>query len=330
MKRLRWYLLLGLLGSCATSRQQSLAELSQERLLHADKLHADKLAPVAYGHFRAASQQALSHKVDSPERADRATEARLWLEAAIGEAEQLALSRARLEIEREIARADQAFLATEQERLAAEQAVELRAAGDIARAEAERSLARAALLPGQRIKLAPDEVARAASALLARAELLRLALPELPEQRAEREKLELVIKQARSMLTKSPEQALGLADRALFSALALFGPLRSGAVTAEQKASLAEALRLSGATVTRSEAGLTARYPRAVGGTPARSLPRLCSIARAYPEGRVQLAHAPGTAPLQPLLAKEGCPAERFELTRATGGDTLSLTFFAY
>jgi len=317
-----------LLASCASSQQQAVTELSQARLARAEQLHADKLAPRPYQHFRKASEQARAARLASPERADRASEARLWLEAAISEAEQLELSRARLEIERQTQRSDELYLASEQARLLAEQQIELRAAGAIARLEAERSLARAALLPAQRIKLSPPEAARAATGLLTRAELLLLALPDGPAPEEARARLLGTLKEARASLTKNPDRALELADRALFSALALLGTLRGAGepVTLAQKASLVEALQLAGASVRREDVGLRASLPRSTR-TAERSLARLCSIALAYPQGQVQLNGAPA---LTAQLAQQGCQGERFSVARATGGEALSLTFFAY
>lgn len=323
-------LLVCLLGSCASSRQTALSELSQARLARAQQLQVEKLAPQSFQRFRSASQLLQAAKPDSPERADRASEARLWLEAAISEAEQLALSRDRLELERAAALSDERYLASEQQRLLVEQALERSAAGAIARLEAERSLARAALLPAQRIKLAPVEVARAATALLTRAELVLLSAGEEPAQREAREQVSGALKEARAALARTPDRALELADRALFAALALLAPRRAAqaAVSDEQKASLVEALQLAGATVQREDRGLKASLPK---GRPAeRVLARLCSVALAYPRGQVQLAHGAGGTALGAQFSQQGCQGERFSVAKGGAAEPLSLTFFAY
>lgn len=325
-------LALALLGSCATSQQSARSELSKARLLRAEQLQAEKQAPKLYQQFRAASERARASKLDSAERGDYSAEARLWLEAAISEAELRELSRSRLQVEREAVASDELYLAREQQRLAAEHELELRAAGEVARLEAERSLARAALLPAQRTKLAPEELARAASALLARAEVVMLSLPVDAAQQAVRDQLAALLKEARAALGKAPDRALDLGDRALFLALSLVARLRNAGPSEPQTASLAEALRLAGAVVKRAETGLTASLPRLAGRSLERSVSRLCSIALAYPAGQVQLSHRPASGALTRLIEQQGCRGERFVVRKATGatGELLSMIFFAY
>jgi hypothetical protein len=337
--------------SCAGARRRALLDLSEERLSRARALRAEALAPAPFQHFQRARERAQKARPDSAERADRSTEARLWLEVAISQAEQTALAQQRLAVERENVRLDEAFLAQEQQRLALEDASELREAAAIAQLEAERALARAALAPAQRSKLSSAEVERAARSLLERAELIALALPPGAVPPAAVEQLAKLREEARGQLSKAPERALTLADRALFQALSLVGTLRAGksAPDAAQKASLAEGLKLAGTRVVRDERGLTASLSAAPGAFgpaglkagafgPAmqRSVARLCSLAQSYPQGPVQVRIDAGAAAhkvaLQKLLTDQGCTGERFSVVAAghASAGNLSFTWLAY
>ena len=325
--------------ACAAARRRALLDLSEARLSRALELHAEALAPAAFQQFRKAQKAAQKAAVDSPERADRTTEARLWLETAISVAEQTTLAKERLNVERDNVRLDEAFLADERERLLLEDESEHSEAAAIATLEAERALARAALAPGQRTKLSSAEVERAALSLLERAELIALALPLGAVSEAAREQLAKLLQEARSQLRKTPDRALTLADQALFQAFSLLGPLRTGkgAPSDAQKASLAEALELLGARVVRDERGLTASLPEGLGPNPAarRGVGRLCAMTQSYPEGPVQVAIDHGSperkVALQKLLTEQGCIGERFSVAEVSRpGTGLLFTWLAY
>ena len=257
-RRLAICLLLGA-GACSLLHQRAVVELSEERLAQARALGAETRAPVAFQRFGAARHNAERARPDSAERSDYTSEARLWLEVALAQAERTRLSEQRLALEQESARLDTELLTLEQARLEQEARRELSAAAEIARLEAERALARATAAPAQRVRLAPKELEQAARSLLTRAELIDLALPAAPDSAA-RSELRQLIDEARTLLPRTPERALALADRALFRALELLGALRAGAPepSPESKASLLEALTLMGAKVSRTELGLSA------------------------------------------------------------------------
>lgn len=319
-----------LLLGCAAGGQRALGKLSGERQARAEQLKAAQTAPFAYQAFQKAARKAQSARAESAAHHDHESEARLWLETAIEQAERAQLSHQRLSVEEASARQDEALLAAEAERAQLEQLVEREEAANIARTEAERALARAAQAPAQRIKLEVSEVQRAATALLTRAELIELSLPSTlaAEQRT---KLTTLLRDAHKALPKTPDRALELADRALFEALALLGVLRAqGEPSSEQKASLREALQLTGAQVSRDERGLTARVAQAE----ARTLQRLCGVARAYPHGPVQVVLARAgklsKAATSKLLAEQACTGERFQVIDSAGAAPLAVTFLGY
>jgi hypothetical protein len=337
-------LLAGLaLGACAAARRRAVLDLSEARVARATELRAEARAPAAFHQFERARGAAREAPVDSAERAERSSEARLWLEAAISQAERADLAERRLALERENVVLDESFLTQERERLAADDAAELRAAAGVARQEAEKALARAALAPAQRSKLSAAELERGARALLTRAELIALALPAGAAPAPGAEQLARLLQEARSQLGKSPDRALAAADRALFQALALLGALRAGegAPDAAQKASLAEALAAIGARVVRDDRGLTASLPGALppegaGPSALRGLARLCALAQGYPRGPVQVVldtrAAARKGALQKQLSDHGCAGERFSVAAAdqAGATDLSFTWLAY
>jgi hypothetical protein len=330
--RLALCLLLGA-SACSLLHERGVVELSEERLAQARALGAETRAPVAFQRFGTARQHAERARPDSAERSDYTSEARLWLEVALAQAERARLSEQRLALEQESARLDTQLLALEQARLEQEDRRELSAAAEIARLEAERALARATAAPAQRVRLAPKELEQAARSLLTRAELIDLALPPAPDSAARRE-LRQLIDEARTLLLRTPERALALADRALFRALELLGALRAGTPepSPESKASLLEALRLLGAKVSRTELGLSASLGGAGAESP-RGLERLCSLVGAYPAGAVQLTLPRGraAAAATPQAALPGgCSADRVTARHDPSSKGLDVVFMAY
>lgn len=320
------------LAGCAAMQQRAVLRFSEERLARARALHAEERAPVSFQRFVAARERAQAAAPESAERADYVSEARLWLEAAVDEAERIEISQKRLEREREIASWDEAFLKAERAQNALEDQRAREAAAVIAREEAQRALARAALLPAQRGKLSANDSERAALSLLQRAELVALALPAETDAQALGQ-LTALLKEARTQLKKAPEQALTLADQALFRGLSLLGTLRAlGPVPSpESQASLVEALQLIGAQPTRNERGLSASLP-ASGAGETRQLERLCTLASAYPVGLVQVILAGRTDQADAVrrLAERGCTGERFRVSVEANQKTLSFVFTAY
>lgn len=321
--------LLSALSACAWLRERGLVHLSEQRLARAEELNAEDRAPLSFQHFTDAKRRAENEAKDSEAHAAYASVARLWLEAAIASAEASMLREQRLALERETVALEETMLKARRERLALEDQRERAAAAAIAREEAARALSRAAERPSLRVKLSADESRRAAQALLARAELVLLALPETVD-REKRAELTAQLQKAGDALKTDPARALSLADQGLFEALSLLSVLRDpeAAPTAAQKASLAEAIKLAGATAERNEAGLLARLPKA--GTE-RVVERLCKTAQAFPFGRVEvLAARPAEARIAArMLAQGGCTGERFQIGKSEHG-TAALLFSGY
>jgi hypothetical protein len=321
--------------ACAALARREKVKLAEDRQSRARELDAARVAAEPYRRFTQARQSAEALAVDAPEREEYVSEARLWLETAITEAETAALARERLALERTTLRHDEAYLAAERERLTIEDERERALAAQIAREEMTRALTRAASVPALRVKLSADETRRAAQALLTRAELIALAVNPAREPEA-RSALLSQLEKARALLPKAPEEALTLADQALLSGLALAGKGRDPGTptTAAQKAALAEALGLTGAAVTRAEHGLVAALKAKSKGT---SIARLCGLARDYPAGDVQVvlnsARAENKGAGSESLAQSGCVGARFLIERrAAAQDSahISFTFVAY
>jgi hypothetical protein len=173
MRRLA--LIMGLLAACGGANSEALA-LQQARLARAKHEDAAKAAPELFARFEATQKTAYAQSPGSAARRDYENEARLWLEAAISEAERRRLSEARQSVERETAAFDAAALEDDRARAELAERAEREAAREVVRRESELALARAALAPQQRVKLGRAEVEQAAQALIARAALIQLAL----------------------------------------------------------------------------------------------------------------------------------------------------------
>jgi hypothetical protein len=319
------------LVACAALSRREKVKLSEDRLSRARALDAAHVAAEPFRNFEAALHSAEALPAEAPEREEQVMAARLWLETAISEAETASLARERLAIERDTVRHDELYLAAERERLAIEDERERTLAAEIAREEMKRALARAAENPALRVKLSAEETRRAADALITRAELIALAVDPSTDDAAQAT-LRATLDKARALLPKAPEQALTLADQALLSGLALVGQRRNAQTPPSdaQKAALAEALVVMGASVTRAEHGLSAALSSKAKET---SLARLCGVARDYPAGNVQVVFGPGLgredgAPR--LLEKHGCQGARFLAEQRSTSTYVSFTFLAY
>lgn len=315
------------LFACAALSRREKVKLSEDRLGRARELDAAHVAVAPFRNFEQALSRAEALAPDAPEREEHLSAARLWLETAISEAESAQLARERLRLERETVQHDEAYLAAERERLAVDDERERERAAEIAREEMKRALDRAAQTRGLRVKLSVEETRRAALALITRAELIALAIDPGADAAA-LTALRATLEKARTLLAKTPDQALALADQALLSGLALIGKGRDASLapSAAQKAALAEALSLSGASVTRSERGLSATLDKKAKET---NLARLCGVARDYPAGAVQVVFDKG--PKGPgTLEKHGCQGARFLAEQRAAGAYVSFTFLAY
>jgi hypothetical protein len=322
------------LMACSMLHEQARLRFSEERLARAKELGAETRAPLPFQRYLAARGKAEAAAPASAAQSDYMSEARLWLEVAVAQAETASLSEQRLVLERDNVRLDAALLAQAAAERARDDERELAAAAAIAREEAARALARAGEAKTQRVPLAAAEVGRAARALVQRAELILLALPSQTDAAA-LAALNARIGEARALLGKAPDQALKLADQTLFEGLALAGTLRVGeaSASAASKASLAEALTLLGAELGRNERGLVANLGASLSGpSTAPKLERLCSVISAYPLGSVEV-QLPGRATEPELLrtlTQHGCSAARLRVHKGADSRAASVLFTAY
>ncbi len=350
MRRARGYALALLavcaLGGCALAARSARHEITRARLAHARELAADRRAPAAFERYQAAQRAAESAERNSEERRERESEARLWLETAITEAEREVLSERRLEAERALLELDTATIALERERAQVARLAELRAAQALAREEARRALARAAERPQLRVKLGRDEQKRAVEALLTRADLIALTLESLGIQSAEVTALREKLAEANALALREPDAALARADQTLFLALRLLGGVRGqgGEPDELEKASLSEELASAGAVPTRSDQGLTGVVERAfkdgaLAPEAERVVERLCALAGAHSRGPVRLTVQASNdrqadlrlRALRTRFGKEGCHGERFVIAPAKApGDALEASWLAY
>lgn len=338
--------LLSLLASGCVSARRARFALDAARLGRARELGVEQRAPDLYARAMQARDEASKLPEESPARGDYASEARLWLEASIAEAERLTLSEKRLLVERELLSAEQALVQAERERAEATRAVEVLLAAEIAREEAQKALERAQQAPRLRPKLTRAEVVAASEALLARATLVHAALPSLGGDQAKLAALGSELAQARTALLKDPDAALDRAHALLDRTLAMLATLRAraGAASEAEAASLAEALREAGLRVTRGDRGLSAILEGAFAERTLKSgarprLARICELTRAHPHGAVRAAvgsanNAVASARRNEVhaeLARGGCEAARVGVdVVALGSDDLEITWLAY
>ncbi len=336
----------GALCGCALAARSSRDEVDRARLAHARELAAERRAPIAFEHYRAAQRAALGSKRDSPARSVAVAEARLWLEPAISEAERVFVSERRLQEERSLLELEAATVALERERAALARTAELRGAQALARDEAQKALARAAERPDLRVKLGRDEQKRAVEALLARAELIALTLESLGQEASELSTLRAKLAQASALAQREPGAALGRADQTLFYALRLLGTVRGqrGEPDELEKSALSEELASAGAAPTRGDQGLTGVVARAFQDgalvpEAERVVERLCALAVAHARGPVRLAVQASNEhqadqrvrAVRKSFGEEGCQGERFVIAVAKApGDALEASWLAY
>lgn len=327
-------------GACSGGPRAPAPEEDPTRA-RAAAVKADERAPDLWARAEAADRHARaagSHEA----AADFFTEARLWRQAAIAEAERIDVATATAALrEKAEARAKQlASLQAERADIAAQ--AERLGAGRLALEEAARVLAVAGTEPRRRPQLNEAELRRGTRALLDRARLVVAAARSLGADEAQLAALSGRLDRAEGLLERQPAEALRAADQTLFDAHAVLGPLRGGRVDDAVRQSLVDALRSAGLSPVRSDRGLTARLtPPSPGGVLARrGLERLCKLREAFPAGGwqlalrdPQLARARSRAPaMRKQLAALGCEVDRIEVTAAASGEqpTLEASFLAY
>ncbi len=342
MKRLACLLLL--LSGCALAQRHARDAVDETRLQEARTVEAERRAPLPFANYRAAQQKARVLKPETPERDDYEAEARLWLETAIAIGERETMAEQRLAEEKAQLQLDAALAPLLAERAELGRRADLMAAREIARTEAERSLARAAQRPDLRVRIPREEQKQTADALLNRAALIALTLETVRPGSPGLAKLQAQLTQAQALASKEPDLALARADQTLFFALALMAELRGESPSADEKASLAEQLGFTGAKVSRGDQGLAASYERISSGPglaadAPRTLERLCALTRSFIKGPVRLSpHATSAAQgeartraVREAFAKAGCSGARFAIVAtASTDDALDVDFVAY
>lgn len=338
-------LALCVLGACGRGKNER-ATLQQERVLQADKAHVAEHAKELFTRYEEAAAKASAELPDSPARSDYETEARVWLLAAIAEGERVRLSEQRLLVERATYHLEAEALESEREAFALVAVANHQAARELSRQEEELVLARAALAPKKRIKLALPEVKEAAGSLCERTALVLLALENYGVPRARAAAVEAKLEQARALLVKNADEALKLADESLFSALSLLSEVRRSERPVDDvaKAALAEAVLRSGAAIGRNERGLSALLRDAYanrGLTPRaeRVVMHLCAVVHGFPQGPVQVEVMGRSSELaddrvkslSAQLAKAGCVGSRFRVDAVVSpAEELEVTWLGY
>lgn len=333
-----------LLTACGASAPPAQA-FAEQRLAQARKLSAAERAPDLWSAAQAAGSRADSSV--GAAAADARSEARLWLEAAIVESERVRLAEERLAVEREIEGLLAAAVRDDRARRALHTEATRQAAASAAREQARVALERAATDRRRRPKLAAADVKKAARALLLRARLVLAALVHMEAKPAQVDRVQKAIDAADARLDRDPEQALTLADQALFAAHAEFGPLRArlAAPTEPERKSLSQALRSTGASLQRAERGLSSSFTGTFRGArlspdAERKVSRVCALSRAHPHGplRLQVAakgdnqRARRAHVVLQRWERAGCDGARLGTdagTQPSAGD-LSFTWLAY
>jgi hypothetical protein len=317
-----------LAAACAETqsspRRQLFADLQQRAVaLDAARVSAEDLRA-----FEAERARADALAPDAPERGEIESTARAHLETAIARTETRQLESQRLELERALITREAALQRMLAARMAAEQSAGLARTRAIADAEVARALARLDQRPAQRPKLTREELAALAKALLTRAELIAFALDTADGAPHEGE-LRTALAQAKA--ARTPDEALSRADAAHTLVLVALANLRKArGPSAEESASLADALAGTGVSTTRTELGLTAELGAQL--DVARTLPALCRLARAFPHGNLVL-FSPGKPDARTHLAQwqtAGCEAARLRVEPVGGHVQHSLVFPAY
>ena len=254
---------------------------------------------------------------DNEAAADYATEARLWLRAAMVEADRLELEDARLTDEREEEAVAQRLAHTRARRRAHESEVGRERAAAVAREQMERAFEAAEARETRRRQPDAMSPAAAARAFIDRARLLTAAARALgaPEDRVSELLHEL--DEAPAAGGALLRQALALHRRAL----SLLGHARAGSpVTPAVVASLVEAAQERGLEVSVAPDGAFVSPGR-------RDETKVADLLRAFPHGPVKL-EGRGARRLGAALGREGIDQDRLEV--AEGSAALAIQLPAY
>ena len=341
-----WFgaLLLGMLGPACGGATASRGELDNERFTSSDAERARRLAPdlVARAEQQRAEATRLLEAGEPLVWQDHATAARLWLDAAIVEAQRVELEERRLSLEAETEQADESFARLTAERRELEAEARRQQAAEVARQVAERVLADGGP-DGQGRRTPSAETRRQAIDVLStRARLLLAAAQAMGATPTAVAPIEQLLAQAVAQ-RGVPGQALVLADRALQQSQLLLGQVRRNrpGATPEETATLVAEARELGWSAEHLERGLTVRMRS----TPP-SLVRVASLIQAHPHGpvgmqtyapaaRADAARARAQRIIQGLVAA-GVPAERLTISeplpsvRSEDNTAIEIVFPAY
>jgi hypothetical protein len=355
-------LISSVLAACSGARPAP-SSILDERFDTAEAEAARETAPDLYA---AASRAriAAAHAEEAGRRdvaEDHSTRARLLLDAAIAEAERLALEEERLAVEAREAETELAHgrAVTRREEILLE--VRRIEASRVAAAESAAAFERATEDEARRYRGRSDERAalhQAAAAVLARRAHLLLAAAQAQGAGTER------ITTVNELLERADEERnaaekLQLTERAVRDALRALGEARQSrpAPTTDERAALIEEAEQVGFSVEQRDRGLTVIVPNVFRGNVAaptgggrRRMSRLAALIQAHPHGPVQIQAygSGGTRARQRtsarranwatrILSNEGVPQERLaadgivdDVGQASIVDSIEATFVSY
>lgn len=332
----------------------------EERFEAPEAADARRRAPDLYAAamraFREARAAERAGDVSAAE--DHATRARLLLEAAIVEADRLALQTRRLEVEERLGRLSEGTARDARARIEIEVGNARRAAAQIATEQRAAALAEAEATERRRYRNRADEREslrrQGATILLDQARLVTAAAEAMGAQAADLSSVTEAVRAAEQATTGAT--ALASARRALFRANAVLGTARSrqGQPGPDEVAALVEDARAAGFEIEQLDRGLAVRVRRVFSGSSSRPtsaagprLEQLQALLGAHPHGAVQLltgggSGASGTlaearvAAVAAALAGGDIPRDRLSVVTpaAAGGQAdptaLEAVFVAY
>ncbi len=327
-------------------------EAEQAREAAPDLYAAANRARIAAEHAEEAGRREVAE--------DHSTRARLLLDAAIAEAERLALEEERLRVEAREAETELAHGRAVEQREEILGEVRRIEASRVAAAESSAAFERATEDEAHRFPASDERTAlhrEAAQVLAHRAELLAAAAQA---EGAEAERIASVSELLeRADAANDVAQKLQLTERAVRDALRALGEARRGrpGPSTDERAALIEEASQIGFSVEQSDRGLTVVVPEVFRGNVAaptgggrRKMSQLAALIQAHPHGAVQIqAHGAGSASARHrtstaraewaarVLEGEGVPDERLTPAGVVDdaadpgvADAVEATFLAY
>lgn len=335
---------LGLLLGCTQARSRS--EVSTAMFSTKAARRAETMVPDLHSQAKQAHQAAQQAHVagDGAAAADHETRARLWLAAAVVEAERIEIERRRLRVLRQSEEFAGLAQHMEQSRWDADDEAEREAAAKIATQEAERAYAEAARAESKRAsrgkkggKGAGETYRQAQRFFAERARLLAAAATAMG---ASVHEADAVAESARRAESKKDESGLEEALRAYQRAQVLLGRVRAQRArpTLDEAAALRREAKEARFQVEQYDEGLVVRIPSLWrgGALDRESVRRMASLILAHPHGLVRLAlgaegGASRTESLKAALTTSGVDAKRLRFAELASSDyEAELLFIAY